>query len=272
MNKSTTLPLNDSAETKLGRHLATYSSTRQGFRFNIIAGTAIIIVGMVTIILSVNTWATTGMLCAAIGVVLILLGAWGVFTTLRRKQLQVTLYRDGLAYRAGDQQTLIHWEEIASFFCDTPEHFAAQRFSNRNADQPAYFCKIRTVDSRTFAFDDTLRQVRKLATAIDENTVALIAPYVMTAFEAGSAVDFGPLIVSQAGLRTHNAFCPWREVVRFDILRQRGTIVVEQADNPVRFGTFMIAYIPNMTSLKVIVQRMLAEHTDGNVTIRTLTG
>ncbi|MCO5182982.1 MAG: hypothetical protein M9941_17720 [Anaerolineae bacterium] len=270
MSKSTTLPVNDSAEPQLGRRLATYGSTRQGFTLNIIAGAALIIAGAAAAILSISAWDTTGILCATVGIVLIMLGTWGIYSTLRRKQLLVTVYRDGLTYRAGKQQTIIYWEEIASFFCDTPEHYAAQRFSNRNAGQPVHFCKIRTVDGQTFAFDDTLRHVYKLAAAIDENTVALIAPYVMTAFEAGSAIDFGPLVVSREGLQTHNAFCPWHEVVRFDISRQRGTIVVEQANNPVRFGTFMIAYVPNMTSLKVIVQRMLAEHTDGNVALRTL--
>jgi hypothetical protein len=256
-------------DAQLGRHIATYYPAEQSSKMNIGAALTAIIVGVAAI-----AWAFIGAqslapVCGGMGLLIAGLGIWGLFTTLQQKKMYVTVYRDGLKYRQGDTSALVRWDEIAAFYCDTPEHYASQRFSQRGGNEVLHYCKIRTVDNQIVRFDDTLKGVRHLADTIQAETVTMISPYVMAAFEAGTPVDFGPLIVSKEGLRAKDTFMPWREVVRFDLLPKQGVIVIEQTNNPVRWGTFMIAYVPNLTSLKVIVRQMLAAHTNGAVVLRT---
>jgi hypothetical protein len=256
-------------DAQLGRYVATYHPAEQSSKLNVAAASAAIIVGV-----SSFTWAFIGAqslapICGGMGLLLTGLGIWGMYTTLRQHKMHVIVYRDGLKYRQGDTTARVRWDEVAAFYCDTPEHYASQRFSQRGGNEVLHFCKIRTVDNEFVLFDDTLGGVRRLADTIQAETVTLISPYVMTAFEAGTPVDFGPLIVGQEGLRAKGTFIPWHEIVRFELLPKQGVIVIEQRDNPVRWGTFMIAYVPNLTSLKVIVRKMLAEHTDGAVELRS---
>ena len=269
MSKSRVPAAAKEPDAKLGRYVATYHPADQSSKLNVAAALAAIIVGVASL-----AWAFIGAqslapICGGMGLLLIGLGIWGLITTLRHKKTYVTVYRDGFKHRQGDTSARVRWDEVAAFYCDTPEHYASQRFSQRGGNEVLHFCKIKTVDNEFVLFDDTLGGVRRLADTIQAETVTLISPYVMTAFEAGASVDFGPLIVSKEGLRAKGTFMPWREVVRFDLLPKQGVIVIEQHDNPVRWGTFMIAYVPNLTSLKVIVRKMLAEHTDGAVELRS---
>lgn len=269
MRSRPTTGLDDETQAVLGARISTHAPQRQGVTLNIVAGVLTSIVGALAIVWGIYTANETGLLCVSGGVVLIPLGAWGIWLTLRRRPHTVTVFRNGMTVARGGNVALILWEQVTAFYCDTPEHYASVRFSQRRQAEPSHFCKVKTSDGDAFVFDDTLRDVRGLADTIQQHTVTHIAPHVMTAFDAGAPVDFGPLVVSQDGIRAQAKFLPWPQVVRFDVAPRRGTVVIEEAENPLRWGTFMIAYIPNLTTLKVIVRRMLAEHTDG-VALRTV--
>ena len=181
-----------------------------------------------------------GLACVGIAV-------WAVTQWLRKRNLRVLVFPDGLAYVRGRKTDVFRWDGVESVW----QSFQKARPTARAV---YHFYTLRDADGRKAVFKDDLVGIKALGDTIQQEVSARLLPRAVEAFEAGEVIHFGKLGVSKQGLSNGRETVPWEQVEEVKV--ERGVIVVRKAGQWLRWANVTVGGTPNVFVFLALVERI----------------
>lgn len=172
-------------------------------------------------------------------VVPILFVILGVYMALTCN-LRIYLFFHGLIRTRGDKVDLVRWEQITSIV------EKSQR-SNFSFSRKTQGFVIKSNTGVTLKFDSTLRHMNHLGENIRRGILLHRLPSVIEAYNRGSMLPFGPLMVSKQGLSNNRELLMWDEIrdVEFRPTREGGVVVITDVVEPSPWMVLSPSQLPN---------------------------
>ncbi len=174
---------------------------------------------------------------------------YGIYA-LFEANLRVYQFQNGLIRAKGEQIDVIRWDSIA---------YVTQNVRNRgyyymwggvigaalaNRNGTPHSISVQRNDGAVFKFNNRLRHVGQLVQTIQTAVMQAHMPRAMAAFNAGSPVVFGPLVLSQQGLSNGREVLPWNEVQSVDI--KQSQVIVKRVGKTFSWANINVGQIPNL--------------------------
>jgi len=120
---------------------------------------------------------------------------------------QVVACTDGLVVRKGkDEVKVVRWEQVDTVWLRGVEQYVNGILTG------SYFRIIADLkDGTKVKLDERFVKIEDLALTVAYEVKRIQFPQVVTAYNAGSPIDFGPLTVSQVGISEYKKTLPWRQ-------------------------------------------------------------
>lgn len=152
--------------------------------------------------------------------VLLLVGLIRLLVVWREWAIGVTLYERGIEYRDRQGARLLRWEDIATFTQHITRHYYYG------------FIPVGTTQSFTLnestggmiIIDERLGRHKELGEQMLLQMANLQLPQHLSDIKNGKQIEFGKLIVDQAGVQYGNKTLPWNEVKDVHVKNGRVTI------------------------------------------------
>jgi hypothetical protein len=171
---------------------------------------------------------------------------------LPKRRPDVLLFAEGFAEVLDEQVTAAcRWEEAVSF----RELAIKQEVSGLHVET-SYNYWVGRLDGHTFAFGDWLEEVQGLGDALRERLTPLLVARGRAAWQAGEALDFGPLRLDREGLSRGADRLPPRELAKVEVLN--GWLHVRRADQEKGWFECPAGEVPNLPVLLDLVDRAAA--------------
>lgn len=252
----------DSAE--FGPLIDTFEPMRQGEKVNLAAGIVLPVVGVLLILAGLLGVLQAGwaIFCTSFGVILIPIGIWGYRTTKRQAEDGYAVHRDGMVITENGVRNLVAWNDIAVFYGMEFEKFSRNKFNfnreKRSSMGVYHYYRLQTVDGDTFKFDDQILRARQLGQLIAGETMPRLRPAVLQRFAAGEMVNFGRIDINQDGITIpKKQLLPWNNISVMLVDWERTRLIIEEKDNPVKWGKIDLAFIGNLELFLEVAETQL---------------
>jgi hypothetical protein len=238
----------------LGAPTAEY--TRNGVRqaLNLVGSVFVISIGAMTMFGGLATALSGGgdaFLFIGLAVVYVLPGLWWFISTLRKRGLRVLVFPEGLAYTRRGKTDVIHWDDVATVL---------QAITRMQHTFTVRKCTVQLQDGSKYTFNNTLRNVEQLINTIQQQITPRILERVDEAYEAGQAVPFGKLSISQAGISKGSKTLPWDQVKRVTV--DKGVITIRKQGGLLKWASVNVAETPNFFAFASMVGAEAPESVD----------
>lgn len=254
--------MSDSAE--LGPLIDTFEPMRQGQNINLAAGVLLPVIGVLFILAGLlgvlqGGWA---IFCGSVGFILVPIGIWGYRTTRRQSHDGYEVYQNGIVITEDGVLNPIAWDDVAVFYSMEFERFSRNKF-NFNRDKESsmgvyHFYRLQTTGGQTFKFDDQILRANQLGNIIERETVPRLRPIIQQRFAAGETINFGRIEVNQQGITIpKKSLLPWNNVSVMLVEWERTRLIIEEKDNPVKWGKIDLAHIGNLELFLEIAEDQL---------------
>ena len=240
------------SEEGLGRVLEQYTPSAAGIRINLAAGIIIPILGIIALSVGVIKFEAIGLICLPIGITLLPVGIWGFFTTRKKADYCVKLYREGFSVTLGGHTDTIRFEDVAAYYSDKVDHFVKRKLY---AGTSFYF-RVVSQAGHDFTFDEELLGFTRLSTKMKESIIYRVSPQITEAFDEGATIPFGQVSLNVKGIQHKEKFVEWKNVHAIKFRVKSGVVVIEEEENWLNWATIKIAKIPNLEIFRAITQRM----------------
>lgn len=238
----------------LGPTIARYTPPRQGQDVNLAAGVIVAVVGVILAavgavgLMQTQLW---GLLCLTLGVIALPVGIWGYRVTRRQAEDGVTIHENGLEIIEDGVRHRIPWTQIDAFYGVAIERFSRNKFNFSREKQSSmglfHYYRITTVDGGDFRFDNQIMRIADLGEQLAAGVMPHAGARMQARLDGGETVDLGPLSVSAEGVTSKKrGLLRWDTVARFAVDWERGQLIVEEQDNPVKWGKFQLGAIANL--------------------------
>ncbi len=130
----------------------------------------------------------------------------------------LVLYRDGFAYRSGNDVHVWRWEEVSIItsnvdFQHTRNAYHSYTLTRKNGEN--------------LVLDETLQDVKDLIDPIKRNVFALLLPPLSSSYNSGKAITFGSVTIHrQNGLQMGGKTYRWDDIMDIKVERGRFTITL----------------------------------------------
>ena len=184
------------------------------------------------------------------GVLFLAIPIWIVVDAVRSRDKRVYVCPGGLLYLHSKKTDAIRWDQVEAVW---------QRVVRRSTygfRTVTHLYTLRRNDGATFKFDDHLNNVESLGNTIVRETVRLLWPRYIAAYQAGQTVAFGQISLNQQGVSKGKDMLPWQQVK--EIKANRGFIVIWKAgDRSRRWKTIVASQIPNVNVFMALVDSIV---------------
>jgi hypothetical protein len=186
-----------------------------------------------------------------LGLALVLSGVMLVVRALRNRGLRVLVFPEGLVrVHRGEAQALC-WEEIDQVLWQKSEgvHWAARAWRG------GVTLSLQAADGRRMKFDDSLPRLAQLAQIVRQQTLPFLWTKARTVYEAGHALDFGKLRISQRGLSNGKETLPWSLVQK--VKSNGAELSIYKKGKRAHYFDFTLSDIPNFHVLQALLAQQV---------------
>lgn len=221
----------------LGTPTAEYtrSAGRQALNYVL---SSILVIGGVAMLLGGLASSLSGSGADAPFIVLGLLwalpGGWWFISALRKRDLRILVFPEGLSYTRSGKTAVIRWDDVEAVW---------QAVRKVQYTFTVHTCTLRLKDGSRYTFNNALRQVDRLIQTIQQRVTPRILARAREACDAGQTVPFGKLSVSQAGIYRGSALLPWDQVGSIRV--NEGIATVKKEGSLFKWTSVPVAEIPN---------------------------
>jgi hypothetical protein len=184
------------------------------------------------------------------GVLLLVAGlaGWGAYASWIKG---IALYEAGLACRSRKGIQAWRWEDVDRFYTAITRHYINGIYTGTTH---VYILFNRS--EKRLVLNDAYAHVVDLGKKVEQGTFPRLYEHAVSRYNTGEALDFGPVILSQAGIQVRKKVYPWSEVQQVSI--RRGILQVLKKDGG-RFSGMHVAAsaIPNVRVLLSLVDQIV---------------
>lgn len=201
------------------------------------------------IIFGVYTWITLPITDAIAILWLIFacalyIGFWAIVLVCVRnivcyRYLCALVGTEGLLYCRNKSTTVILWSEI--------EWVRLSLLGVDPIKDPAHSCKLLLSNGKRYVFDGKLQEVEKLGRIISREVARRKLPQLLEAYQRGEALQFGPLILDQEGMRKGQKLVSWLQISFVRVYD--GYVAIDYADETQLWPLVTVPEIPNFFAL-----------------------
>ena len=136
---------------------------------------------------------------------------------------RLVLYRDGLAYKAGNESIQIWgWDEIT---------IIATNADSERTRRPFYSYTLTRKSGETLVLDETLQNVEDFMPSVKRSVFALLLPPLKASYMSGQAIAFGSVTIHhrdglQMGGKTHL----WEDIMDIKVRRGRFKVILRNGE------------------------------------------
>lgn len=251
-------PLTLGAEHQLGNYKATYQPhmlTRQDVIFYIVAGLLYSLFLLCILIFATPLRAMPLTNKIIITIISVFLGSFLsgciIWDICVKRALRIFYYENGLIYRGRKSlQTIIYWQNVQSVM------HKVKVVGGEYGSKTIHISTLNCIDGTSLRLDDvTFPELEPLMASIEGEIARNLFPVALSAYQIGHTVLFGPLAITQEGVRYRKRVFPWSEVkgvstdghIRFQKhgKRLKWIINVNQAK------------VPNIGTLRMLIQHII---------------
>lgn len=188
-----------------------------------------------------------GALCglSGVGLLILLATAIGLPKAIRSRKTQFTLYQDGLVKNDGTNEYSLRWADLSALWLQYATGRRGRRFLSQAILQTRQGGRV-TVDLTDVSGSNQLLQT------VQEKALEALFPHYLTAYNSGQTLQFGPVEISQMGLKLNNKSFAWSEVGGANI--QGGMLAVQKKGGGWGSGAYAeISSIPNASVLLALI-------------------
>ncbi len=216
---------------------AEYKRNSARLFLNLMASVFVVAIGGIMSVGGLVTALSGGnnaLLFAGIGLVYAVPGALWLVGTIRKRDLRVAVSPEGFSYTKAGRTDFIHWDDIA---------VVRQAITRVQHSFTVRSCKVQLHDGRRITFNNALYNVGQLINTVQQEVTPRILARARQDYEAGQAVPFGKLSISQAGISKGGKTLPWNQVERVTV--DKGTITVKKRGRLLKWASVTVAEMPN---------------------------
>ena len=170
----------------------------------------------------------------ALGLLYALPGGWWFISTLRKRDLRVLVFPEGLSYTRSGKTIAIRWDDVEAVW---------QAVRKVQYTFTVHTCTLRLRDGTRYTFNNALRQADRLIQTIQQQVTPRILARAQEAYDAGQTVPFGKLSVSQAGIYRGSALLPWDQVGSIKV--NEGIVTIKKQGSLFKWTSVPVAEIPS---------------------------
>ncbi len=182
------------------------------------------------------------------GVILLALGAWGLFNAIRNWALGVALYEGGFALKDRQGVKQVRWNDIDAVWQNITNHY---RYGIKVST--TYLYTIQLNDKTKIALDNKYPKIGDLGKAISIGTANALLPKYIASIKSGQRISFGPLSLDLKGIYLGNKSLTWQEIKAVKIAQ--GIISVKKEGGWFNWATVTVPQIPNFFVFYELVSR-----------------
>lgn len=189
---------------------------------------------------------------------------WWFVSSLRKRDLRVLVFPEGLSYTKQAKTEIFRWDDVASVWQDVTRYHGAYTSTKR-------VYTVHTNDDREYTFKDSISNVESLGNTIQQECACRILPRLQEAYNAGHTISFGKLSISKAGIAKGRKTLPWDQVSGVEI--DRGSVNVHikkdaytiselilSAGKGPKWSSVAVAKMPNVVVFTAIVNQIVGSN------------
>jgi hypothetical protein len=139
-----------------------------------------------------------------LGILFLIIISWFILRWIRNRALFVQLYTNGLARVQGSKVELIRWDDIRDV-----RQSVTYRYINGGYFNSTHKYTVRTIDNRKLTFDDNIAGIHELGRKIQQEVTHRLLPQMISAYESGETLNFGPFSLDKQGLKHKDKSLAW---------------------------------------------------------------
>lgn len=177
----------------------------------------------------------------------------GVFMGLaswRNLGLKVIAFEQGFVRIRRGRFLVVRWDDIELVW-----QSILDRYTNGIHQGTRYSYKVELHDGSQVAFNNSLRDIKRLGEILMHESSQAIYPRAMKQYDNGQTVDFGTLGVSQDGLHCGRSLLQWEDIDAVQI--RRGLIEVSKRGKWFNWCNIPISSVPNLYVFLALVNEIV---------------
>ncbi len=181
-----------------------------------------------------------------------ILGLAMVIGIFRSRKKAAVVYANGFAYSDHKGVQTWKWEQIQDVYANVVRHYTNGIYTGTTHSYTLYNPK-----GGKLVLNDTLKNIENLYSHVEENTLQLRYQRLADSYNAGNAVQFGPVTLSKAnGILMSKKSYPWEEIEQVAI--NNGFLSVKKKGGGWFSGASASAgAIPNLHVLLSIIDQVV---------------
>ncbi|MFN8478264.1 MAG: DUF6585 family protein [Kouleothrix sp.] len=233
---------------QLGTPTATYQPKPIRQITSRVGGVVMVILGIGIVFFDMAQYHPTGFF--VLGGLLLALGLWAFWTSIRQRGMQVQVFPDGLAYTARGATEVVRWDDVSEVLQQVTKHYTNGVYTGTT-----HVYTLRRAGKPELKFNDALQNVEQLGTTIQEETYKRLLPRAIAAYNDGATLHFGKLSVSKQGLSNSKETLPWAGIKGVKL--EKGIISVSKEGKWLNWASASVAQTPNIFVFTALVDAIV---------------
>jgi len=176
--------------------------------------------------------------------------AWATISPLLSNSWRVYVFNQGFVFLKGGQPDIFRLAEIRAIWQRVTQYY---RYGIRTRTTHKY--TIERADGHRIVLNDRIKKVGELGYGLSQQISEFMLPHMITAYNAGNVITFGPLSVSRQGVSNGREMLPWPSIK--EIGASRGIVRVRQEGRWLNWSTVAVASIPNFPVFMALTRYIL---------------
>ncbi|MCP5094716.1 MAG: hypothetical protein GY943_04100 [Chloroflexi bacterium] len=175
---------------------------------------------------------------------------WWFIGTYRNKDMQVLVFKEGLAYTKQELTNIVRWPDITAVYQNVTKHYRNGIYTGTT-----HVYTIQCANGQKYTFNDALAKVENLGNTIQQEAFRHIFPRLIEQYNAGQTVSFGKLSISKAGIANKKETLPWNKIEGIQLTK--GIISVKKEGKWLKWSTATVGQTPNIFVFTTMVDQIV---------------
>ncbi|MGH2478876.1 MAG: DUF6585 family protein [Ktedonobacteraceae bacterium] len=195
---------------------------------------------------------TTGalLLFLALGLGFVGVALYMILTPVLFSSWRVYICTEGFLYKHGNTIEAFRWEQVEAMWQSVTRHRTNGIYTGTT-----HKYTVRGKDGRQVIFNDKFGHVEDLGNTLSRQITNYLMPQVVSAYNAGNTITFGPLSISQQGVSNGREALSWSQITAISV--NRGIVTVKKEGKWLNWSTIMVARVPNIFVFMALVNYVL---------------
>ncbi|HEU5227713.1 MAG TPA: DUF6585 family protein [Ktedonobacteraceae bacterium] len=201
---------------------------------------------------ALNSTSQTSTMLVLLGFSLLFIGLalYYVFLPVIYHSWHVYVCTDGFAFTRGNAIEAFRWDQIEAMWQSVTKHYTNGVYTGTT-----HIYTVRSRDGRKVVLNDKFANVEQLGNTISQQITNYLLPQVVSAYNAGNTITFGPLSISKQGVSNSKELLPWSQIKEMGV--NRGVVTVKKEGKWLSWSSVMVAKVPNIFVFMALVNYVL---------------